>query len=335
MNRLTKILASGATVLGLLFANLAVATPAFADGTGALEGGTATYLAKDLTTNSPYSDGNTAHACDELEYSIRLHNTGFTAVTNINVKVDLPAAASTVNTSTMTATYSSGLTPSVSDTTTVKFTSPQTITYENGTTILYDGNGNKLATKADGVTTSGLSLGALAGSTTEFLNFKAKVDCPTPVTPAYSCDLLKISASADRKVTVTNFQESASNGATYTTAVIGWGDTTSAAPIANPIGLTHTYAKDGTYTVTATPSFTVNGQTVTPPVSDKCTQVVTFSTKPPKVTPPPTHHHTPPTLTPPAQLVNTGAGSVVGLFAAASIVGSLIYRRILRSKLAE
>src|ERR1019366_9475289 len=102
-------------------------------------------------------------------------------------------------------------------------------------------------------------------------------------------------------------------------AVIAWGDKTSTQPIANPVGQTHQYGADGTYTVSATATFTVDGNSVTAS-GPQCKKQVTFtSVTPPKVTPPPV---TPPTPSTPAAaptaLVNTGPGSVVAMFAAAT-----------------
>jgi hypothetical protein len=58
------------------------------------------------------------------------------------------------------------------------------LVYENGTTTLYNGSGAVIRTLPDTITTSGVNVGNLAGSTVEFVNFKAKVSCPAPVTPA-------------------------------------------------------------------------------------------------------------------------------------------------------
>jgi hypothetical protein len=58
------------------------------------------------------------------------------------------------------------------------------LAYEAGSTTLFDANGNVIKTLPDTIT-SGVNVGNLNGSTTEFVNFKAKVNCPTtpPVTP--------------------------------------------------------------------------------------------------------------------------------------------------------
>jgi hypothetical protein len=183
MKSLSKFaVASGLTTVAV--AAFMLMPIASADGTGQIEGGTGVYEVKNLTENTAYGQSTSAKACEELEYSIRLHNSGYVAVNNINVAATLSSTAGTSNTSTMTATYTDGVVPSTTATATVNLSSAQSISYENGTTNLYDGNGNLVKTLNDGVTTSGVSLGSLNGSTTEYVNFKAKVNCPTPpVTP--------------------------------------------------------------------------------------------------------------------------------------------------------
>jgi hypothetical protein len=162
---------------------LAIASPVFADSPGQLEGGTITYVVKNLTQANGYSNTTPANACDEVQYSIRLHNTSFGGLTNVHVKVDLPSASATANTSTMTATTNLGGISGASSTATVNLSSAQTVTYENGSTTLYNENGTVIKTLPDTITTSGVDIGALNGSTTEFVNYKAKVSCPSKPTP--------------------------------------------------------------------------------------------------------------------------------------------------------
>ena len=148
--------------------------------------------------------------------------------------------------------------------------------------------------------------------------------CSTPVNingpqPAESCDLFTISKGDNRTVTVTAFQTTAVNGATFTSADINWGDDSAVTSTATPVGQTHQYAADGSFTVSAVAHFSVNGQDVTQ--SGNCSQPVSFTTTPPQ--------------TPPTTLVNTGAGNVLGLFAAAVGLGTFGYHRLLRRQLSE
>lgn len=103
-----------------------------------------------------------------------------------------------------------------------------------------------------------------------------------PSTPSYSCDRLHVTpGQEDRSVTVDTFSTSQSNGATFKNAVIDWGDGTSSAPTASPVGLTHSYGADGTYTIKATAHFDVNGTDATA-TGPNCQQAVTFTTKQPE-----------------------------------------------------
>jgi uncharacterized repeat protein (TIGR01451 family) len=131
--------------------------------------------------------------------------------------------------------------------------------------------------------------------------------------PAYSCDLLKIEKTTGRTVKVADFKTSQSNGATFKHVVINWGDNTTALTTNNAVGQTHTYAADGTYNIVATATFTVDGQDKTA-TSQACTASVTYS---------PTTTTTPPT---PGKLPDTGAGDVIGLFAAVTIAGAVAHR---------
>jgi len=177
--------------------------------------------------------------------------------------------------------------------------------------------------------------------------FEAKLvgkPTPPPQNPVFTCDAFNITADVNRSVKVSTFATTATNGAVFKNAVVNWGDNSSPLVSANIVGQAHQYAKDGTYTITATAHFTVNGEDVTASGAN-CAKSVTFSsTTPPKVTPPPV---TPPTVTPPTTpaapaapaaptaLVNTGPGSVAGLFAATTAIGAMAYRWMLSRRLSR
>jgi hypothetical protein len=166
------------------------------------------------------------------------------------------------------------------------------------------------------------------------MNVKVSMPSTPPPSPTYTCDALNIAADVDRKVKITAFSTTATNGASFQNAVINWGDNTTPLTTNNVVGQTHQYAVDNTYTITATAHFKVGGEDVTA-TSMQCQKQVTFaSNTPPKVTPPPS---TPPSTPPatPAALVNTGPGSVAGLFAAATAAGTVIYRRMLTRRLSR
>jgi len=176
MKNLSKVVAlAGVTAI----ATTVSLSPVMAGSPGQLAGG-AVYKVKDVTQNGSYSNSINANACDELEYSITLHNTEFGKLSNIMVNATLPSNG----TSTMTATPDAGGTTGTSGTVNVNLGSAQGVAYENGTTQLFDGSGHLVKTLPDGIAGNGINVGDLNGSTGEFVNFKAKVNCPTPVTPS-------------------------------------------------------------------------------------------------------------------------------------------------------
>ena len=138
-------------------------------------------------------------------------------------------------------------------------------------------------------------------------------------TPVYSCDAFGVATGDKRTVTVNNFKYTASNGATFKNAVINWGDNSDALTTNNVIGQKHQFAKDGTYTISATAHFDVNGKDVT--ATGNCQQTVKFE------------NNVPPTVLgaqTPTALVNTGAGDVAAIFAATTGVAAAAYAWVMR-----
>lgn len=177
MKNLSKVVAlAGVTAIAATVS----LSPVLADSPGQLMGGPNVYKVKNITQNGSYSNTAKANACDELVYSINLHNTEFGKLTNIKVNATLPSNGS----STMTATPDSGGTTGTNGTVNVDLGSATGIAYEAGTTQLYNGSGTLVKTLSDGIANGGINVGDLNGSTNEFVNFKAKVNCPTPVTPS-------------------------------------------------------------------------------------------------------------------------------------------------------
>ena len=145
-----------------------------------------------------------------------------------------------------------------------------------------------------------------------------KKDNCQPKVPKYSCDLLDLKAGSDRNVTLTEFKQSASGGATFKDAVIDWGDKSTPLTTNSVVGKSHRYEKDGDYVVTATARFTVNGKVVTAAENIQCRKAVSFKPNVPPTT------TTPPTST--TKLPDTGAGEVMGIFAATTAAGALAHK---------
>jgi hypothetical protein len=164
--------------------------------------------------------------------------------------------------------------------------------------------------------------------------YEVQVHKVQPPAPVYTCDMFTIVPDESRKVKVTAFTTTAKNGATFKNAVVEWGDNSQNTTAENIVGVTHQYdqKKDATYTITATAHFTVNGADVTAG-GPSCVQKVTFKTNVPPVVTPPTTTVVTTSSTTPKTLVNTGPGSVAALFAAATVAGTVIYRRMLTRRL--
>jgi hypothetical protein len=154
------------------------ATPVLASSPGQIDGGDI-YRVKNVTQNGAYAASATAGTCQEVQYKVLLHNSGYGSVSNVTAKATLPSGGGT---STMTVTYdSNGPSNGVSGTASLSLTGgAKSVSYEAGSTELQDGNGKLIKALPDGITSGGVNTGTLNGSTAELVTFKAKTDCPTP-----------------------------------------------------------------------------------------------------------------------------------------------------------
>ena len=253
-----------------------------------------------------WTTNNTANPGDTLEYMITYKNMGNTEQTNVVIRDNLPP----------------------------KMTLVPNTTYLKNTT-----NPNGVLYNSNAITAGGIVVGNYSPGAAAYVKFDVKVptadqlECGanefrnvgvakpegmnefyntaiTTVTkscnnqPAYTCNLLTVEKTGGRSIKTT-INYTATNGATFSTATINFGDG-SQNLVTNQTTATHTYAKDGYYSVRATLTFMVNGvaQTVS---SNACAQNVSFGTPPPSI----------PT---------TGPASTIGLFVGASAISALGYR---------
>jgi hypothetical protein len=179
MSKVSKL-----AVVAVTLPVLAFSAPVFASSAGTLGGGD-NYVAKNLTHSSSYGDSTTATCGDTVQYSMMLTNTQYGSVT-VNLNATLPSQGGV---STATATTNLGGNTGTTDTTTVTLSSGATQSYVNGSTKLYDSNGQLIGSLPDGVITSGVNVGTLAGSTTEVVNFQAKVNCKEQPKQIQVCEL--------------------------------------------------------------------------------------------------------------------------------------------------
>lgn len=126
----------------------------------------------------------------------------------------------------------------------------------------------------------------------------------------YKCDALTIKKLAGRQITVESLKYTATGGAAFKNVSYDWGDGTTPMLTDKVTGVDHTYAQDGEYNIVATVNFTVDGKVK----SASCTAKVVYQGDTPET---------------PAELPNTGVGSVIGLFVAVSAAGALAHRIVL------
>jgi hypothetical protein len=180
MSKVSKI-AAGLAVVPML----AFAAPAFADSPGDLAGGADIYQVRNVTTNSSYSSAASAACNETVKYSVKLSNTDFGMLSNVTVKASLTSGDMTAS-----ATTSANTTTTTSGKVTVTPATGGNLVYVAGSTQLFTVEGQLIKALPDGVTTtSGVNAGSLAGSTREFLQFQAKVNCQTTPKTIKVCEL--------------------------------------------------------------------------------------------------------------------------------------------------
>lgn len=257
---------------------------------------------------------------------------------NTKVKVAVPATTA----GNIRGTISASNAASVSDTLTINCANGKTMTmsYVAGSAIQQKMNG-ATAPLSDSIVTTGAPIGTQSPNgemwgcfdqrVLVYLKVEVKEAPPTPTVTA-TCDLFRVTASSDRKVTVSQFKYTANN-ANYKNAVISWGDgSNSTVTNANSvIGTTHQFKAEGTYKIIATVTFTsANGDLVRTSVN--CAQQVTFKdNQPPEIVTP----STPTGSEGVGELANTGAGSVAGIIVAAVVAGVVAFRVYLGRRLSR
>ncbi|MGB3946062.1 MAG: hypothetical protein WBK76_04475 [Candidatus Saccharimonadales bacterium] len=156
-------------VLGVM-----VSAPVFADSPGQLSNGPANYKVRNVTKNTAYAQSVDATCNETVKYSITLSNSDYGLLTNLMVKANIGSGA--INAS---ATNTANETTAVSGTATVNV-DKGTLAYVPGSTVRITSDGKSTVPLADGIVSGGVNAGNLNGSTAIFVQFQAKVNCPTP-----------------------------------------------------------------------------------------------------------------------------------------------------------
>lgn len=270
---------------------------------------------KMATPTQPWVESVDTKAGDTAQWLIGFTNNGQTALNSVKIVDQVPAGMTVVPGSVklVNGNYPNG------------YTYPDSAIQDNGRTVNVDiGNYNpginafvRYDTTIDTPAADVCSAQTLVnkafatpegfGAIWDVANVVVAGNVCQPNQPVYSCDLFDLTAGENRTVTASNFKFTATNGATFKQAVINWGDNSTQLTTNNVVGQTHQFAKDGTYTVRVTAFFTVNGQEVSA-TGANCAKTVTFTNGTP--------------VTPPTTLVNTGAGDMLGIFAAVTVAGA-------------
>ncbi len=350
-----RLLLSISGILSTVALSLTALLPVQAAVQSSIEGGDI-YRVRNITKNTGFSDPASADKCDQLQYRVLLHNPGPDAVlTGVVVKAVLPAAASTQNVSTVTATADNGNPASVSDTATVNISTAQKITYVPGSTQLLNAQGGVISTIADINTGTGTNIGSIGISVNErrFVQFKANIDCPPPpctppnpqctppctppnpdctpppctppnpkCTPPVEskgvCKMLDLVVTNRDKREVKATVTGEVTNATIVGYKIDFGD----GFVSTLQSETHQYAKDGTYVVRGQVQIKLADNTVVNRDANDCVKQVTFKADvPPEIVTPPVV----PPQQPPAVLPATGPVSVGLVASTVGAISSLSY----------
>lgn len=246
------------------------------------------------------------------------NNDGPGVAKGTRVKVAIPTGTS--NTQTLKGTISATNAATVTDTTKITCGGKAVKLEYVSTDPVYTTAPGGYTLKGDITSATGAELGYNGGVLPGCWDYRAWITLKVRIVPEQPkvqtlvCDLLTVTAPVNRKVTA-SVKATATNGATISGYTIDFGDKTT--PVSSQTA-SHTYAKDGTYTITGSVEGKVNGYKDSFS-SKNCVKQVTIKTPPvePPVEPP---------VTPPTELPDTGAGSVLGIFAAVTLAGAFGHR---------
>jgi PKD domain len=158
-----------------------------------------------------------------------------------------------------------------------------------------------------------------------YLKLEVK-EVPTPPVSTGKCELVVVTPVKDKVRTVTaKVTGSTSANASIVGYEINWGDGTKS----NKQEDTHTYAKDGNYKITTRVQVKFADGRTEWLGAPACNQEVTFKPGQPPVVPP----VTPPTVVTTGKLVDTGAGSIAGIFTATTVGGAAAYQVFTKRRL--
>lgn len=171
MKKLALFAAAAMTASTLIGASV------FADSPGQLSNSPSNYKVRNITKNGEYAQSIAATCGDTVKYSVTLSNSDFGLLKDLTVRANIASGAISAS-----ATNAADKVTSVSGSAKVNV-DKGTLNYVPGSTVRITSDGASSQPIADGIAANGVNLGNLNGSTAIFVQFQAKVDCPTTPTP--------------------------------------------------------------------------------------------------------------------------------------------------------
>lgn len=284
-------------------------------------------------SSNPFTDPVNDACANGTQYSIQMyvHNganqslnnngTGPAIAHNTTVKVAVPA--STANN--LTGTISASNAPSVSDTLKINCNGKtMQLSFVQNSAIEQHMDGstsplsNSIVTTGAPIDSKGKS-GDVWGCFDERVLVYLKVEVKEVPTPPASgvCKATDMVVDKDKRTVRVTVSGETTNGATIVAYKIDFGDGTTV----NTQTASHTYKGEGPYTIIGSVQVKYPDGHTEWKTANSCQQVVSFKPGTPPVTPPT-----------PTVLPNTGAGSVMGIFAGVTVAGALFHRYILGRK---
>lgn len=186
-NLMNKLLTA---MLGAVMVSAVAVSSVQATGMGQIEGGDI-YRVKNVTKGTDFSDPTSATCNETVQFKVRIHNPGPSAIDNVKVVATLPNAVATSHVSRVTVSSTNADPLSTSDTATVNLDKAAVLSYVAGSTELLDARGSKVSTLNDAITGAGVTIGKVGVSVDEkrFVQFSAKINCPEAPKNIEVCEL--------------------------------------------------------------------------------------------------------------------------------------------------
>lgn len=322
MKRIHYMLASTVAVAAIMVAASPVVS-AF----GQISGGNI-YKVRNVTANGSYTDPANASCGNTIQFRVHIHNPGPDVLVNTRVNATLPSGTVSNFSSTVTVRADNSQPETTSDTASVNLSASASVAYLSGSTELLDINGNLVNNLPDGVTQSGVVLPSnvnVSGDNSRFVQFKAKISCPEVPKSKFECKALDVN-QIDRTRFDFTARAHVENSVvqSYTFTVKNSSGATVDTQTVNTSSLSAVYRFNQSVAGNYVVSVIVKTDKGSTHASSICTKQITVKEQPTTPTTPPVVQGKT------TELPNTGAGSLLGLFAGASALGSAAHYAVRR-----